>query len=434
MNARAQRVFPLVLAVGLVGAAIGPVDAASPKTVRISVRSNETEGDLLSEGYIDNLSNDANIAAFKSDSSLVAGDSNGFGDIYVRNRTAGTTRRVSIASDGTEGNGLSYSPAISGNGRFVAFISAASTLVSDDGNDVDDVFVHDLQTERTRRVSIASNGEEGSESVGDQPDLSRSGRFVVFHTRSQLSPADDNADHDVYVRDRKTQSTRLLSVTSDGDPVNDGDSMYPQISEEGRFVVFQSDSEDLVAGNNGVTDIFLHDRRTGETRIVSTRPNGRLAAAASSYPQISGDGTIVTFDSGAQLVPGDNNAFRDIYMRNMDTGQTRLVTRDRNGGPTNEFSEYSSISPNGRMIGFYSQATDLVADDPPSAYSAYVYDRKTKRIVMLDRSSSGAPGDGLSYVTGVSGNGRFVLISTESALVGTDDNDVSDIYRRGPLY
>jgi hypothetical protein len=127
----------------------------------------------------------------------------------------------------------------------------------------------------------------------------------------------------------------------------------------------------------------------------------------------------------------DDNAFNDIYLRNVATGKTKLLTKDTSGEPSDEDSSYTAISPNGRLVGFYSYAADLIANDPPSDYSAYVLDRKSGKIKLVDRKTSGAPGTERSYVIGISNS--FVLFSSSSALVGGDNNDLDDVYRRGPL-
>jgi hypothetical protein len=412
-------------------------DAASPKTRLMSPRSNGGDGNGVSQGYIDNLSNNGRYAAFESvATNLVVDDENELQDIFVHNIKTGKTRRVSITSDGDEVTDESSSaPALSGNGRRVAFISDSEDLVGGDNNEVTDIFVHNLETRKTKRVSVSSNGDEGDQPAGDQPDVSRNGRFVAFHTTSQLVGKDNNDDADIYVRDLRERRTHLVSIHSNGDAVTDGESIYPQISENGRFIVFNSSSSELINSDaNGVVDVFIHDRQTGRTRRVSVNSNGNEVARDSQYPQVSADGRIISFDSTGGFVSADDNDVSDVYVHNRETGRTKLVTRGHNGGSTDQESSYTSLSPNGRMIGFYSYATNLIANDPDGDYSAYVYDRVTKKIRMVDRDSSGDPGDGLSYVIGMSGDGRMVLFASEAGHAQVDENDVNDVYRRGSLY
>ena len=432
---RATRVVSLSVAMGLLTMLMGPVSAGGPKTRLVSMKPNGAGGNGASNGYIDNLSNNGRYAVYRSyATNLVPNDTNEVEDIFWRDLKTGRTIRVSVKKSGSQAGTASYSPAISGNGRHVAFFTEAR-LVGNDGNGVGDIYVHDVETRSTERVSISSAGAEGDQSVGDQPDLSRSGRFVAFHTASQLVGKDNNDDDDVYVRDLKRDKTRLVSVHSNGDAVTNGDSTYPQITENGRLIVFSSTSRELVnSDGNASQDIFVRNLLTGKTRRVSMMNDGSEVMDHSQYPQISGGGDIVSFDTVAQISEVDDNTETDIYVLNRNTGVTRLVSKDHNGEAADDQSEYSSLSPNGRMVGFYSQATDLVPADPPGDYSAYVYDRVTGEMKMVDRDSAGNVGDGLSYVTGMSGDGRLVLFTSEAGHVAADENGVDDQYRRGPLY
>src|SRR5436190_1935582 len=185
--------------------------------------------------------------------------------LWGRSAGAQTTERVSVVSGGTEGNNASLGSALSADGRFVAFDSSATDLVAADTNGVSDVFVHDRQTGTTERVSVASDGAEGNAaSVGAA--LSADGRFVAFHSAATNLVADDtNGTTDVFVHDRQTGMTERVSVASDGTQGNNASS-YPALSADGRFVAFDGAASDLVAGDsNGATDVFVHDRPTGTT-------------------------------------------------------------------------------------------------------------------------------------------------------------------------
>ena len=188
--------------------------------------------------------------------------------------TAGTTTRVSVRSNGTQGNDFSAEASISATGRFVAFDSPASNLVSEDTNNTIDVFVHDRKTGQTTRVSVASDGTQGNE-FSDAPSISASGRYVAFFSlASNLVSGDTNGTGDVFVHDRKTGQTTLVSVASDGTQANGG-SVHASISANGRYVAFQSEASNLVSGDtNNTIDVFVHDRVTGQTTLVSVHSNG----------------------------------------------------------------------------------------------------------------------------------------------------------------
>src|SRR5947209_1614213 len=268
--------------------ALGGRSAGAQTTVRVSVASDGTEGNDVSLGSA--LSADGRFVAFDSAATdLVAGDTNGVSDVFVHDRQTGTTERVSVASDGAQGNGSSglvtfaFPPALSADGRFVAFVSFATNLVASDTNGATDVFVHDRQTGTTERVSVASDGTEGN-AASAGATLSADGRFVAFHSAAtNLVAGDTNGTNDVFVHDRQTGTTERVSVN--------GFSAGPALSADGRFVAFHSTATNLVAGDtNGATDVFVHDRQTGTTERVSVASDGTQGNDASSYPALSADG------------------------------------------------------------------------------------------------------------------------------------------------
>src|SRR5207249_4731469 len=224
--------------------------------------------------------------------------------LWGRSADAQTTERVSVASGGTEGNGASLSSALSADGRFVAFVSAATDLVAADTNGVSDVFVHDRQTGATERVSVASGGAQGNGSSGligfaFPPALSADGRFIAFVSlATSLVAGDTNGATDVFVRDRQTGMTARVSVASDGTQANNVSS-YPALSADGRFLAFQSHATNLVVGDtNGKTDVFVHDRQTGTTERVSVASGGGTQGTGNSggffaFPALSADGRLV---------------------------------------------------------------------------------------------------------------------------------------------
>jgi hypothetical protein len=174
----------------------------------------------------------------------------------------GTTTRVSVASDGTEGNIGSYNPSISTDARYIAFYSGATNLVENDTNNVEDVFVHDRQTGQTTRVSVASDGTEGNnDSYTYLGSISADGRYVAIRSEaSNLVTNDTNNQDDIFVYDRQTEQIVRVSVASDGTQGN-GASYYFSISADGRYVGIFSTSSNLVANDtNNHGDVFVHDR------------------------------------------------------------------------------------------------------------------------------------------------------------------------------
>ena len=346
--------------------------AAAQVTERESVASDGTQGNFASVAPA--LSADGRFVAFESvPTNLVPGDTNGFGDVFVHDRMTGTTERVSVALDGTQGNARSLSPAISADGRFVAFASTASNLVAGDTNGRQDVFVRDRMTGTTERVSVASDGTQGNAS-SYTPALSADGRFVAFDSDADnLVPGDTNASTDVFVHDRMTGTTERVTVTSNGTQGN-SDSFTPALSADGRFVTFESDADNLVPGDtNGSTDVFVHDRLTGTTKRVSVTSDGTQGNGGSDFPVLSADGRFVAFESDAHnLVPGDTNGFTDVFVHDRLTGTTERVSVASDGTQGDSASVHPAISADGGIVAFNSAATNLVPSDTNAAVDVFV--------------------------------------------------------------
>jgi Tol biopolymer transport system component len=196
-------------------------------------------------------------------SNLVPGDTNNAYDVMIRDRTAGTTRLVSVSSTGERGNGDSFNAATTPDGRYLAFMSHATNLTPGDTNNAADIFVRDLRTGTTRMISTATGGSTGGSANGDshEPAISADGRYVTYYSHaSNLTPGDTNNARDVYLWDRHTSATTRISVGRDGaEP--DGWSTQPKISADGRYIAFTSQAANLVPGDtNGTYDVFVHDR------------------------------------------------------------------------------------------------------------------------------------------------------------------------------
>ncbi len=303
---------------GVLSATLGVLLFTAPadgqETTRVSVDSSGVEGNSCS--VFPAISADGEIVAFWSiASNLVAGDTNVRADVFVHDRSTGLTERVSVDSSGVQGNRDSYAPAISADGQIVAFWSAASNLVAGDTNGYEDVFVHDRSTGLTKRVSVDSSGAQGNDH-SFAARISAHGQIVAFQSlASNLVTGDTNGTWDGFVHNRLTGLTERVSVDSSGTEGN-GPSLYPAISADGQIVAFSSYASNLVAGDkNGWEDVFAHDRSTGLTERVSVDSSGTEGNGPSLYPAISADGQIVTFWSNASnLVAGDTNGHADVFV------------------------------------------------------------------------------------------------------------------------
>jgi Tol biopolymer transport system component len=413
---------------------------------RVSIASDGSQANN-SSFKASSISADGRYVAFTSRASnLVAGDTNDTIDVFVRDRQTGQTTRVSIASDGSQANNRSSeeAPSISANGRYVAFSSDASNLVPGDTNNKLDVFVYDRQTGQTRRVSVASNGSQANND-SFSPSISVDGRFIAFTSRaSNLVAGDTNNTIDTFLHDRdfdadgngngifdepeRIQTTRV-SVASNGSQANDG-SEGTSITPDSRFIAFSSDASNLVAGDTTNTiDVFARDRQTGQTTRVSIASDGSQANANSSEPSISANGRFVVFSSDASnLVAGDTNIRRDIFVHDRQTGQTTRLSVASDGSQGNGTSFTPSISLDGHYVAFYSDS-NLVAEDTNNKADVFVYDRQTGQTRRVSVPSNGSQANNDSFDPSISVDGRFVaFISRASNLIAGDTNNEFDIF------
>ena len=405
-----------------------PHDALSIMyTTRASVDSAGNEGN--GNSYDSSISADGRYIAFQSDSSnLVSGDTNGAYDIFVHDRQTGETTRVSVDSSGNEANAGSYEPFISADGRYVVFDSIATNLIAGDTNNFQDVFVHDRQTGQTTRVSVDSSANEANE-ASFEPSLSFDGRYVLFGSfASNLVAGDANNIYDVFVHDRQTGQTTRISVDSSGNEANAHNFHGNAISSTGRFVAFASDASNLVPGDtNAKTDIFVHDLATGSTARVSVNSSGGQVNNLSYYPSISADGRYITFQS---LVGGDaiNNPW-DIIVHDRLTGKTSRVSVSSTGAQGNATSSRPTISADGRFVAFSSAASNLVSGDTNGKLDIFVHDRLTRKTVRVNYTPTLQQGDDHSYAPFISLRGPYIAFeSLATNLVAGDTNIKRDIF------
>jgi Tol biopolymer transport system component len=349
--------------------------------------------------------------------------------VYVRDHLTGVTELVSTGPSGEGGNDWSSAPALSADGSVVAFRSNASDLVSGDTNEAPDVFVRDLTTSMTTRVSVASDGTQQERVDGPglhRPSISADGRFVAFSSQaSNLVPGDTNATADIFVHNRLTGATRRVSVSSGGTE-GTGFSDHPSLSADGRYVAFESVASELVGGDAGSDyDVFVHDRLTSETTLIGDR---------GVAPVISADGRYVSFESSSdQLVPGDTNETYDVFIHDRTTGSVSRVSVATGGAQSPEQNWMSGMSGNGQHVAFVTRSR-LVDEDTDEASDVYVHD--ISPFAVPDSDGDGIPdveeiaqgtdptnpdtdGDGLS-------DGEERTLGTDPRNADTDGDGISD--------
>jgi Tol biopolymer transport system component len=349
-------------------------------------------------------------------------------------RPRGHTTRVSVSSHGTEAQSPSHDPAITPDGRYVAFTSFAANLAPDT-NHLDDVFLHDTLTSETTRVAVSSGGLEaaGGRYGSHDPSLSADGRFVAFASdTTNLVPGDTNGNEDVFVHDLATGETTRVSIASDGaqaqGPFGSG---YPSISADGRVVAFCSHATNFGATDaNGRYDVFVHDASTGETSLVSARPDGAAGNDESCYPAISSDGRSVAFVSYADdLLSDDGNFVADVFVRDLVGGTTRRASLVSGGGEVFGQAFGPSISGDGSRVTFISYSSKFVADDVNESADVFVHDMRSLQTVRVSVSASGIEADGNSPEAQISADGEHVVFaSTASNLVPDDANATWDVF------
>jgi hypothetical protein len=357
-------------------------DRLNMLTSRVSVAANGAQGNGASGDLTGGapaapyISNDGRYIAFVSEASnLVPDDTNGVPDIFLRDRLLDTTERISVSTAGVEANAQSYGPFMSTDGRYVGFISEANNLVLNDTNDAHDVFLRDIDSGETTRISLASAGEEANAS-SNWGSVSADGRFVAFYSYATNLVADDtNLARDVFVRDRQAEITTRVSVHSDGSQAN-GDSHEGHIAAEGQWISFNSVATNLVDDDtNGIQDAFIHNMDTGETKRVSVASDGSEANDMAVVGSLSGDGRLVVFVSPANnLVPGDVGQGWDVFLHDQKTNETTIVSVDSSGNRGNSFSWNGGVSTGGNYVTFVSFANNLVPGDFNGVWDTFVHE------------------------------------------------------------
>lgn len=432
----------LALAVGAVALAGQPAVAHPPGvTERVSVSTAGAAGD--DDSIHAAVSGDGRHVAFVSRAStLVAGDTNDASDVFVHDRVTGTTERVSLDSKGRQGTGGEAGgvldsnfgrPALSADGQYVAFVSSHTNLVKGDRNDTVDVFVRDRVAGTTERVNMAGRKIEAN-SDSANPAITPDGRFVAFDSfADNLVPGDTNFASDVFVVDRSAgvPTPQRASLTSTGEQPNNSSSV-PSISADGRFVAFASSADGMLPGDtDGASDVFVRDRIAGTTEGISVAPTPSGFGNTSTSPAITPDGRYVTFSSWEDsLVPGDTNNSFDIFVRDRSTGGLDRVSLNDAGVQGDDWSLGPAISADGNLVAFSSLATNLVAGDNNVDFDVFVRDRAAGTTVRASVRTDGTEG-GLSLASfnvAMNADGGVLAFASEADLVATDTGFPIDVF------
>jgi Tol biopolymer transport system component len=417
-------------------------DRLTRLTERVSVGTGAIEGDRNSPELLSTpqVSADGRMVAFLSDATnFVPGDTYGKTDLFIRDRSLAVT----ICADAMPTGTLGVAPAtcsgaaITPDGRYIVFDSDAMNLVPGDTNGGTDTFVLDRRSGAVERVSVTSEGgqAEHKEDRGfwdGAPAISGDGRFVVFVSRADnLAPKDDTWP-DVFLRDRLLGTTRRVTTTPSGYWAG---GHGPSISEDGRWVALDA-AQALVPGDRDYTGgIHVYDRMTGTYERISSGWGGTAGGSGDFYSPalVSGDGRYVAFaHSGERIVSGDTNGVTDVFVRDRTSGLTRRVSVSSSGGQASGASALQSLTADGRYVGFYSYATDLVPGGGTWGYAdSFVHDRADHTTVRVSLTHTGAASNQGGWGPALSEDGRWAAFhSWDDGFVGADSNGGQDVFLR----
>jgi len=353
--------------------------------------------------------------------------------VLVIGHSAAAVELISVDIHAVAGNAPSNSVAINADGTFVAFYSDANDLVTGDRNGFRDVFVRNRQTHTTELVSVNDAGVQAnadSHALGDAPAISGDGQVIAFYSdATNLVTGDGNGETDVFVRLRGSGQTQIASVATDGSQGN-GPSLSPSITADARYVAFQSLAANLVFDDtNNVADIFVRDLVANTTERVCDQIQGNNYSYG---PSISADGNFVAFTSAAtNFVPHDTNNHLDVFVCNRQTGVIDLVSISTTGVQGNGDSVLPAISMDGRFVAFKSVASNLVPNDNNGVADVFVRDRLMGTTERVSVNTHGGDSDGASFPPSIDYSGRVVAFGSEADnLVPHDENGVSNVFAR----
>jgi Tol biopolymer transport system component len=343
----------------------------------------------------------------------------------------GSTTMVSLRYDGAQTLQYSSNPVVSGEGRFVAFTSQARITRGLGDLAFRQVFVRDVMTGRNVLVSRARGGGAGNGHSG-WASISADGTRIVFVSgATNLVGGDTNGITDVFLYDTTTGVTRLLSRAPNGNAAN-GASKLAYISADGTSVAYTSSATNIVRGSGelGLDNVFLHRIGAGTTELVTKAPDGTASNYYSVVGSVSADGDLVSYRSGADnLVHDDTNGSDDVFLYNASTRTNLLISRTPDGAPANANSGTNMISGDGTRVVYYSYASNLTAHDDTFLADIFLYDVASGTTSLISRGRNGGPGNRDSYYPSISGDGDVIAYtSLASNIVGDDANKNTDIF------
>ncbi len=426
--------------------AVPALAEAGPTIVRVSTDSQGGQLDSMNDG--ESITPDGRYVLFERLITVPGTPSASIKSrLLVKDRVTGKTRPVDVALGGAEPDGNVFGGKISANGRYVVFGSAATNLVADDTNGKSDVFRRDMLTGKITRISVGYGGTAGAgSSSGIYVSISANGNLVAFDSDADdLVPNDTNGTRDIFVRNVATGVTKRVSVSSTGEqsepePANPStiylktrDSSEPVISADGSTVAFSSYASNLVAGDtNQSLDVFAHNLVTGKTTRVSVRADGSQSETGDKYgsgasePSISANGKVVAFYSVYTDLLDTASHPNDVYVHHLDTGKNELAEVTTDGGQGVYGARNPIISPSGKSVAFYTQDTNVVAGDPGEG--SILRNLVTGKAHRIGTNQAGEPYELSAAITAVANDHTVLFQSAASNVVANDTNDNWDAF------
>lgn len=422
------------------GACIYSHDLVSGKTLLISKYSN---GAPASDSWLPSISSTGRYVVFESGSPIVIKDTNNLYDVYRYDRQLGTSTLCSVSSRGIQGSRRTAIDIgrrnITADGRFVTFTSPAPELDPAKNNNTWDAYLRDVKLNVTKRVSAAPSGTETGGGASLHPSMSSDGRYVVYSSYgSNLVANDPNDASDVFLYDRQTKSTSILSVNAQGQSSRWGvwyGSYDPDICADGSTVCFSSQSDNIVDGHtNGHTDIFVRNLFARTIQWISgskDKPND----GDSFNSRISANGRFVVYTSwSSKFIPGASKGTAQIYQWDLKTGQTVLVSQNNLGQPSNGYCDNAVQSADGRYVAFDSFGDNLVNDDNNNCRDVFVRDTIAKVTIRVSLGTiltwDGGQAHSNCQRPWITADGTRVVFDTAASLVANDKDGLDDIYMR----
>lgn len=351
--------------------------------------------------------------------------------------TKGLFTLISKALDGTEGNNQSTASMISANEEYILFESSADNIVVGDTNGSIDQFLYHIPSGNISLVSYSSDGYTINTGNSGQGAIDDSGRYVAFWSKPDNNPA--TYGH-VYLRDMETGTLTLVGKNTSGNPASNGAADL-DISGNGRYVVFASESDDIIPGDDNTltnqTDVIMYDTVLDKMTLISNKngdsnpSDGGWIQGQNRNPSINSDGKYVVFqgNNANTTADSDTNGAFDIFLRNTQTNTTVLISKATTGSAANQASINPSISGDGKYIVFESSASNLVSNDTNALKDIFLHNTQTGQTTLISRTSDGTAANGSSFNSNISSNGRYVTFgSNASNLTSDDNNGVSDAF------